>query len=95
MSESTHAAAHAAAEATDEATDEATYLATLHGLWKKAWPAGANTAPHYPHGEQPVTEYLRTWARLQTGRCSGATTASAPNCSSGAGRWRCGRWTVS
>lgn len=45
--------------------DEATYLAHLHSLWQKAWPAGANTAPHYPHGEQPVTEYLRTWARLQ------------------------------
>jgi fatty-acyl-CoA synthase len=45
--------------------EEATYLATLHSLWQKAWPAGANTAPFYPHGEQPVTEYLRTWARLQ------------------------------
>ena len=45
--------------------DEATYLAHLHSLWTKAWPAGANTAPFYPHGEQPVTEYLRTWARLQ------------------------------
>ncbi len=45
--------------------DEASYLATLKGLWQQAWPAGANTAPHYPHGEQPLTEYLRTWARLQ------------------------------
>ena len=61
MSEFTHADTHP----TSHAADEATYLATLHGLWKKAWPAGANTAPHYPHGEQPVTEYLRTWARLQ------------------------------
>ena len=43
--------------------DEATYLAHLHSLWRKAWPAGANNAPHYPHGEQPLTEYLRTWAR--------------------------------
>ena len=69
MSEFTHAAARAdtlpTTHAANEAADEATYLATLHGLWKKAWPAGANTAPHYPHGEQPVTEYLRTWARLQ------------------------------
>ena len=65
MSEFTHAAAHADTHPTTHAADEATYLATLHGLWKKAWPAGANTAPHYPHGEQPVTEYLRTWARLQ------------------------------
>ena len=46
-------------------SDEAAYLTHLQGLWKKAWPAGANTAPHYPHGEQPLTEYLRTWARLQ------------------------------
>ena len=61
MSEFTHADTHP----TSHAADEAAYLATLHGLWKKAWPAGANTAPHYPHGEQPVTEYLRTWARLQ------------------------------
>lgn len=45
-------------------TDDAAYLAHLHGLWQKAWPAGANTAPHYPHGEQPLTEYLRIWARL-------------------------------
>ena len=52
-------------DSTALSTDEASYLATLHSLWKKAWPAGANTAPHYPHGEQPVTEYLRTWARLQ------------------------------
>ena len=48
-----------------QAQDEAAYLAHLQGLWTKAWPAGANTAPHYPHGEQPVTEYLRIWARLQ------------------------------
>jgi long-chain acyl-CoA synthetase len=47
------------------AQDEVTYLATLHALWRQAWPAGANTAPHYPHGEQPLTEYLRIWARLQ------------------------------
>ena len=52
-------------EQADKPTDESTYLATLHSLWNKAWPAGANTAPHYPHGEQSVTEYLRTWARLQ------------------------------
>jgi long-chain acyl-CoA synthetase len=50
---------------TAAAAEEAAYLATLHALWTKAWPAGANTAPLYPHGEQPLTEYLRTWARLQ------------------------------
>ena len=46
-------------------TDEAAYLAALHALWRKAWPAGAATAPHYPHGEQPLSEYLRAWARQQ------------------------------
>ena len=46
-------------------TDEAAYLATLHALWRKAWPAGAATAPHYPQGEQPLSEYLRAWARQQ------------------------------
>ncbi len=46
------------------AQDEAAYLAQLHGLWQKAWPTDANTAPHYPHGEIPLTEYLRAWARL-------------------------------
>ena len=45
--------------------EEAAYLAHLHALWRAAWPAGAATAPHYPHGEQPITEYLRIWARLQ------------------------------
>ncbi len=44
-------------------TDEAAYLAHLQTLWRTAWPAGANTAPVYPHGEVPLTEYLRAWAR--------------------------------
>ena len=44
--------------------DEAAYLAHLQALYRKAWPQGANTAPHYPHGEQPLTEYLRAWARI-------------------------------
>ena len=46
------------------AAELAAYLERLHALWRQAWPAGANAAPHYPHGEQPLTEYLRTWARL-------------------------------
>ncbi len=45
--------------------DEAAYLATLHALWRRAWPAGAATAPSYPQGEQPLSEYLRAWARQQ------------------------------
>ena len=44
--------------------DEAAYLAHLQTLYRKAWPRDANTAPHYPHGEQPLTEYLRAWARI-------------------------------
>jgi long-chain acyl-CoA synthetase len=44
--------------------DEAAYLAHLQSLYRKAWPADANTTPHYPHGEQPLTEYLRAWARI-------------------------------
>ena len=44
--------------------DEAAYLAHLQTLYRKAWPKDANTAPHYPHGEQPLTEYLRAWARI-------------------------------
>jgi len=44
--------------------DEAGYLAHLQTLYQKAWPQDANTAPHYPHGEQPLTEYLRAWARI-------------------------------
>jgi fatty-acyl-CoA synthase len=43
--------------------DEAAYLAHLQGLYQKAWPTDANTAPHYPHGEIPLTEYLRAWAK--------------------------------
>ncbi len=43
--------------------DDAAYLAHLQSLYRKAWPQDANTAPHYPHGEVPLTEYLRAWAR--------------------------------
>ena len=50
---------------THQTIDESAYLAALHALWRKAWPAGAATAPHYPHGEQPLSEYLRAWARQQ------------------------------
>jgi fatty-acyl-CoA synthase len=40
-------------------------LRRLHALWKQSWPAGTPTEPHYPHGEKPLTEYLRTWSSLQ------------------------------
>ena len=44
-------------------TEEADYLATLHELWDKAWPEGTPRKPQYPHGEIPLTEYLRAWAK--------------------------------
>lgn len=50
---------------TSAATDEAAYLARLSELRRQAWPAGADTTPNYLHGELPLSEYLRVWARLQ------------------------------
>lgn len=41
------------------------YLERLHALQAAAWPAGTPREPHYPHGRQPLSEYLRAWARLQ------------------------------
>ena len=45
--------------------DENQYLETLRGLVGKAWPKGLNREIAYPHGERPLTEYLRIWARLR------------------------------
>jgi long-chain acyl-CoA synthetase len=45
--------------------EEDDYLKRLHALWEKSWPAGAPRQPHYPHGEKPLSEYLRIWAKLQ------------------------------
>ncbi|MBB1610526.1 MULTISPECIES: AMP-binding protein [unclassified Pseudomonas] len=45
--------------------NEARYLQALHRLQAAAWPAGTPREPHYPHGQQPLGEYLRTWARLK------------------------------
>lgn len=39
------------------------YLAKLEALQAAAWPANAPRQPLYPHGQQPLTEYLRAWAR--------------------------------
>lgn len=41
------------------------YLEHLAALQAAAWPAGTPREPHYPHGRQPLSEYLRAWARLQ------------------------------
>ena len=46
-------------------TEEADYLAALHDLWDKAWPQGTPRKPQYPHGEIPLTEYLRAWAKTR------------------------------
>jgi fatty-acyl-CoA synthase len=46
-------------------TEEADYLAALHELWDKAWPEGTPRKPQYPHGEIPLTEYLRAWAKMR------------------------------
>ncbi|MGY3548242.1 long-chain acyl-CoA synthetase [Bradyrhizobium sp. USDA 4472] len=48
--------------------DEQDYLATLHGLWEKAWPKGLPRLPNYLHGEVPLTEYLRAWAKQSPAR---------------------------
>ncbi|MBC7583884.1 AMP-binding protein [Tardiphaga sp. vice352] len=46
-------------------TEEADYLAALHDLWDKAWPERTPRKPQYPHGEIPLTEYLRAWAKTR------------------------------
>jgi long-chain acyl-CoA synthetase len=45
--------------------DENDYLETLRDLVGKAWPNDLNREIAYPHGEKPLTEYLRIWARLR------------------------------
>ena len=36
----------------------------LDRLWSAAWPSSVPTGLRYPHGHQPITEYLRAWAKL-------------------------------
>lgn len=45
--------------------EEEQYLETLRGLYHKAWPKDLAHEIAYPDGEKPLTEYLRTWARLR------------------------------
>lgn len=45
--------------------EEETYLANLRTLYAKAWPKNLAREIAYPHGEKPLTEYLRAWARLR------------------------------
>ena len=44
---------------------EEAYLETYRNLVSKAWPKGLAREITYPHGEKPLTEYLRAWAQLQ------------------------------
>ena len=41
------------------------YLDQLATLQAAAWPAAVPRSATYPHGQQPLSEYLRAWARLQ------------------------------
>ena len=50
--------------------NEKDYLATLRGLWDKAWPSGLPRSPNYLHGEVPLTEYLRAWAKQSPARAA-------------------------
>ncbi|MGC5698790.1 AMP-binding protein [Pseudomonas sp. NFXW11] len=45
--------------------DLAAYQQHLHALQQAAWPKGAPRTAQYPQGQQPLTEYLRAWAREQ------------------------------
>ncbi|MCE5364653.1 AMP-binding protein [Pseudomonas anguilliseptica] len=47
---------------------ERAYLDHLASLQAEAWPANAPREAHYPHGQQPLSEYLRAWASTQPDR---------------------------
>ncbi|WP_298184421.1 AMP-binding protein [uncultured Pseudomonas sp.] len=44
---------------------ENAYLDHLASLQAAAWPANTPREAHYPHGQQPLSEYLRAWAKQQ------------------------------
>jgi long-chain acyl-CoA synthetase len=44
------------------------YLEHLTSLQADAWPSQAPREAQYPHGQQPLSEYLRAWARTQPDR---------------------------
>ena len=48
-----------------QAIEEEKYLEDLRVLYRKAWPKDLAREINYPHGEKPLTEYLRTWGRLR------------------------------
>lgn len=48
--------------------EETAFFADLDARHARIWPAGLPTAPHYPHGEVGLGDYLRAWARVQPDR---------------------------
>lgn len=44
---------------------EEAFLAEHLAKVRASWPREVATEPWYPHGERPLTEYLRAWARVQ------------------------------
>lgn len=51
-----------------QSIEEEKYLEELRVLYRKAWPKDLAREIVYPHGEKPLTEYLRTWGRLRPDR---------------------------
>src|SRR6201999_4415092 len=49
----------------DYLKSEESYVAHVRGLQAKLWPDGVPKEPLYPFGRQPLTRYLREWARRQ------------------------------
>lgn len=43
--------------------NEQAFFADLEARHRKIWPPGLPDAPVYPHGEAPLGDYLRAWAR--------------------------------
>ncbi|MBR0857723.1 AMP-binding protein [Bradyrhizobium liaoningense] len=51
--------------ATDYTRSEESYLLHVRALQAALWPVGVPKEPVFPHGRQPLTHYLREWARRQ------------------------------
>ncbi|MCY1355653.1 Long-chain-fatty-acid--CoA ligase [compost metagenome] len=50
--------------------NEQAFFEDLEARHRKIWPAGLPTAPAYPHGEAPLGDYLRAWARKRPGHAA-------------------------
>lgn len=49
----------------DYTSGEDIYLAHVRALQAALWPPGVPKEPVFPHGRQPLTHYLREWAKRQ------------------------------